>query len=60
MFILILLLNQYESLLFHLVLLMEDGCYYFSQRDVPCLMTKALWYRGPVVQVRLCFAVVAC
>jgi hypothetical protein len=55
MFILILLLNQYGWRLFHLSL-MEDGYYWVSQRDVPCLMIKAVWYRGPVVQVTMFFA----
>jgi hypothetical protein len=49
MFILILLLNQSGSRLFHLLSLME-----VSQPDVDCLMIKALWYRSSVVQVTLC------
>jgi hypothetical protein len=51
MFIFTLLLNQYGWRLFHLSL-MEDGYYWVSQRDV-----HFLWYRGPIIQVTLCFAV---
>jgi hypothetical protein len=41
MFVLLLLLNQYGSRLFHLLSLMEDG-YLGSQRDVPSLVIRSL------------------
>jgi hypothetical protein len=37
---------------------MEDG--YMSQRGVRCLMIKAPWFRGPVIQAARCLLTETC